>query len=187
MKHGLAYLLAMILLPAAALICRAQTDTSARPPARVDTAKADTAKKVAPGRASGYVMTKSPTTAVLLSIMPGGGQYYNQQYWKVPLFAVSAGYFLVQTIRYNSLFIAKANEADLAGRDSSIYPTLRFQRENYRDNRDVNFAYFLGVEALGMIDAYVGAHLFDFNVDDDISSHIYLDPGSRSIGLNIRF
>ncbi|MDB5033256.1 MAG: hypothetical protein JWQ98_497 [Chlorobi bacterium] len=182
MKQGPAYLLALLLLPAATLICRAQTDTSARPPAPVDTAK-----KVAAPRPSGYVMTRSPTTAVLLSIVPGGGQYYNQQYWKVPLFAVSAGYFLFQAIRYNSLFVAKANEADQAGQSSTLYPALKFQRESYRDNRDANFAYFLGVEALGMIDAYVGAHLFDFNVDDDISSHIYLDPGGRSIGLNIRF
>jgi predicted S18 family serine protease len=34
----------------------------------------------------------SPTTAVLLSIIPGGGQIYNKKWWKVPIiYAVEYG------------------------------------------------------------------------------------------------
>ena len=62
----------------------------------------------------------------------------------------------------------------------------RREREFYRDNRDVNIAYFIGVQILSMIDAYVGAHLFDFDVDNSeegLSSRLYVDPAQARVGL----
>ncbi len=159
----------------------AQIDTAA-----VDTARAHTGINAANGPEE-FTMTKSPTTAILFSIIPGGGQIYNQQYWKAPLFAGAAGFFIYRVIYYHNLFSDKADEADRAGQQNPNYSRLKLQRENYRDNRDLNAAYFLGVEILGMIDAYVGAHLFDFNVDDDVSSRIYLDPMNTAVGFSIRW
>jgi hypothetical protein len=136
-------------------------------------------------------MTKSPTTAILLSIIPGGGQFYNEQYWKVPLFAGAAGYFLWRVIYFHNLYKDKSSEADIAaktsGLSSSLYQSLKLQREGYRDDRDLHAAYFLAVEVLGMIDAYVGAHMFDFDVGDDISSRIYLTPVNPGIGVQMRW
>lgn len=165
---------------------------------QIDTTALDTVRGTTPPaplrRAAGdtvagkeYVMSKSPTTAVLLSIVPGGGQWYNEQYWKIPLFAGVAGYFIYRVIYYQNLFLDKAAEADAVSMFDSRYPILKQQRESYRDNRDLNAAYFIGVEILGMIDAYVGAHLFDFDVDDDVSSRLYFDPLNTAVGFSVRW
>jgi len=42
-------------------------------------------------------------------------------------------------------------------------------REVYRDNRDLSGLVFLVTYALAAVDAYVGAHLYDFDVDEDVS------------------
>jgi Family of unknown function (DUF5683) len=164
-----------------------------RAAAQVDTAQTlrnDSAGTPAAAAEGGYVMTKNPTTAILFSIVPGGGQLYNRQYWKVPLFAGVAGYFIWRVIYFHNLYIDRAAEAQRAadqfGPTSSDYQNLKFQREQYRDDRDLNAAYVLGVEILGMIDAYVGAHMFDFDVDD-ISSRIYLNPINPGVGFQMRW
>jgi hypothetical protein len=134
-----------------------------------------------------FVMTKSPVTAVICSIIPGGGQLYNEQYWKVPLFAGAAGYFIWRVIYYNDLFQKKAAEAAVHPPTSSMYSSLKQQRESYRDARDLNAAYVLGIELLGMIDAYVGAHMFDFTVGEGVSSRIYLTPDRPGMGFYMRW
>jgi hypothetical protein len=165
-----------LLLLSMAARCMAQApDSTSRPKPALDTARP----------AQGYVMTKSPTTATLLAIVPGLGQVYNEQYWKIPVFALPAGWFIYRVVSLNSLFLQKSREADQAGRNSPAYPRLKLEREAYRDERDLNAAYLLGVEILGMIDAYVGAHLFDFDVGDDISSKLQIAP--TGLGLSVRF
>lgn len=164
-----------------------QIDTTALDSVRGATPPAPSRRKGDTVAGGGYVMTKSPTTAVLLSIVPGGGQWYNEQYWKIPLFAGVAGYFVYRVFYYQNLFLDKAAEADAVDQFDSRYPALKQQREFYRDNRDLNAAYFIGVEILGMIDAYVGAHLFDFDVDDDVSSRLYFDPMNTAVGFSVRW
>jgi hypothetical protein len=164
----------------AATAASAQSDTT-RAPADTSTLASE-----------GFHMTKSPTVAVLLSIVPGGGQVYNEQYIKAALFVGVGGFFAFQAVRYNTLFLDKAAQVDAVGLDDStgVRSQLKAQREVYRDNRDLNIAYFVGVELLSMIDAYVGAHLFDFDVDggdDGLSSRLYLDPLRPGIGLAMRW
>lgn len=170
------------------LPCAAQVDTTAVDTSRIPVSQVPPARQMIDSATTAeFVMTKSPTTAILCSIIPGGGQLYNEQYWKIPLFAGAAGYFVYRVIQYHNLFSDKAAAADGVGRDDPTYDRLKAEREFYRDERDLNAAYFLGVEILNMIDAYVGAHMFDFDVDDDVTSRIYLDPLNNSIGLNIRW
>jgi hypothetical protein len=88
-------------------------------------------------------------------------------------------------IALNSLFLQKEREASGFPPTSAQYARLKLERESYRDDRDLNVAYFLAVEMLGMIDAYVGAHLFDFDVGDDISSKLQIAP--TGLGLSVRF
>lgn len=197
MKPVLPYpLLRLPLLLAPALLavllwtlpCAAQVDTTAVDTARIPVSQVPASSQMTDSATTGeFVMTKSPTTAILFSIVPGGGQFYNEQYWKIPLFAGTAGYFIYRVIYYHNLFSEKADQAEDVGRDSPAYNRLKSEREFYRDERDLNAAYFLGVEILNMIDAYVGAHMFDFDVDDDVSSRIYLDPLNNSVGLSIRW
>ena len=39
---------------------------------------------------TGLEMSKSPTSALWRSVIPGWGQYYNEEYWKAPLLFGSA-------------------------------------------------------------------------------------------------
>jgi hypothetical protein len=180
-------LLAALLWIIAGSAARAQSDTT-----RADTVAAGTETTTA--AAPGYRMTKSPTAAVIFSIVPGGGQLYNGQYIKSALFIGVGSFFAVQAIRNHTKFIEKAEQVDAIPDDDTTRIDLRAfrkrEREFYRDNRDLNVAYFIGVEILSMIDAYVGAHLFDFDVDnseDGLSSRLYLDPSRPGVGVLMRW
>ena len=118
-------------------------------------------------------MTKDPTTAVLLSLpLPGLGQYYNEQYWKIPIFtgtcAVSAYLFFSNNADYNTT-ADLYDQAVAVGADQSVTDRLRNQREAFRDNRDLAGFVFVTAYLLAAVDAYVGAHLYDFDVSDDLS------------------
>ena len=117
-----------------------------------------------------FRMRKSPTTAVLLSaVLPGAGQFYNESYWKVPIIGGLVGYFGYEYFRNNNLY--KDYRDDYTASQTEINPdgdiTLKTLREFYRDQRDDFVWYFLIVYVINMVDAYVDAHLFDFDVSED--------------------
>ena len=122
---------------------------------------------------STLVMTKDPTRAVVYSLLlPGLGQYYTEDYWKIPLFtgtcAVTAYLFFRNNADFNTtdeLYEKAISE----GADQNVIDRLLDQREAYRDNRDLSGVIFLTAYTLAAIDAYVGAHLFDFDVGDELS------------------
>lgn len=200
MKFSLRHILFLLLLATPALAQVDTTgnrgDTTAVPPPRGSAGSTDSlpaaGRSAPPGT---YVMTKDPLTATLLSIIPGGGQVYTEQYIKAPIFFGVAAFFAVQAVRYNALFNEQADIYDGLPPGSSQLDRTRSAREFYRDERDQNAAYFIGVTILSMIDAYVGAHLFDFDVEDEpaggggggATSKIYLDPMEQRVGIWLRF
>ena len=137
-------------------------------------------------------LTKDPTTAVLLSLpLPGLGQLYNEQYWKIPVFTGTCAVTAYLFFKNNADFNTTADLYDQAvadGADDLVLDRLRTQREAYRDNRDLSGFIFLTAYVLAAVDAYVGAHLYDFDVSDDLS--LGLGP-SRShimaLNLNMRW
>jgi len=113
-----------------------------------------------------FVMSKSPWGAVLRSaILPGWGQFYNESYWKIPVIWGGIGalaYGWVDrnklTVKYRDLYNKSLLESE---NGKSEYKQLR---EFYKDQRDL-FAVFMGLAYfLNLVDAYVDAHLFDFDV-----------------------
>lgn len=126
-------------------------------------------------------LTKSPTSAILYSLLlPGAGQYYVESYWKIPIItgtaATSAYLFFSNNASYTTASDAY-NVAVEANPNSAEASRLLRQREAYRDNRDMAGVVFLATYAIAAIDAYVGAHLFDFNVNDDLSFGVQATPG----------
>ncbi|HZV12374.1 MAG TPA: DUF5683 domain-containing protein, partial [Candidatus Kapabacteria bacterium] len=118
-----------------------------------------------------FVMKKSPLLATLLSAaLPGAGQFYNEDYIKIPFIWAAVGFFGYEVISNNNQFI-KYQDMYFNSPDSTIRGTQQYfnLKEQYRDDRDSYFSFFVLAYALNILDAYVGAHLFDFNVGD---SHI---------------
>ncbi len=131
--------------------------------------------EVSPADTAGFVMHKSPLRAVAYSLLlPGMGQIYVESYWKAPLFIAGAGGLVYSIIWNHNRFSNYAEDVDRAIADgadpeSNEVRLMKARREFYRDNRDLSGLYLIGVYALAAVDAYVGAHLFDFDVSDDLS------------------
>ena len=118
-----------------------------------------------------FKMTKSPMTAVLYSaLLPGLGQFYNKSYWKIPIIWLVSGYFVYEIVKNNNSYIDYRNA--YSNSQTPISPggdqRLRLLREFYRDQRDQFYLYSALVYLINIFDAYVDAHLFDFDVSDRI-------------------
>ncbi len=112
-----------------------------------------------------YKPAKSPMLALGLSAaLPGAGQIYTENYWKVPIIWGVSGYWIYEWIQMNSEY---RNFRDLHIKEpAGQYLRLR---DFYRDERD-KFAWFLaGLYILNLIDAYAGAHLYDFDISPDVT------------------
>lgn len=158
-------------------------------------------------------MTKSPSEALWKSIIPGWGQYYNEDYWKAPILfgaAVGLGGLIYY---YNSEFQDYSNQleaATMAGTkipinspddlSDNFYPIqkrlltdleirqLKGNKEFNRDNRDMMAFYLLGVYIVSAVDAYVGAHLYDFNVNDELTYNMNVNKmGFPEFALSYSF
>jgi hypothetical protein len=110
-----------------------------------------------------FRMKKSPT------VVPGSGQFYNESYWKVPVIWGVIGYCGYEYFRnnnlykdYRDLYLESQTPEDPDGNSN-----LKTYREFYRDQRD-NFVWgFLVAYTINIIDAYISAHLFDFDVKEE--------------------
>lgn len=133
---------------------------------RVDTMNAD---GVSTENVGEFQMTKSPMLALGLSaILPGAGQAYNRQWWKVPIIYAGIGGTLYgaflqnkRYLDYRDSVIAQESRNDL--REASRY---RRSRDFYRDDRDKFYIYAGLIYVMNLLDAYISAHLFDFDVSD---------------------
>ncbi len=130
-------------------------------------------------RTTGFKQTKSPWVAVGLSaVVPGAGQVYNENYWKVPVIAGLAGYWVYEWVKLNNKykdFRDQYNQSLITQPPNGISQYARI-RDFYHDERD-KFAWYLGaLYFVNLVDAYVGAHLYDFDVTPDLSADGKLVP-----------
>jgi hypothetical protein len=118
--------------------------------------------------------SRSPTTAVILSaILPGAGQVYTGRYWKVPIVLGFSGYFGYEVIqlndKYRSARIKYSESVSRGENNGQGNAQLQYERDFYRDERDRFGFYFLLTYLLNIVDAYVDASLFDFDVGDNLT------------------
>ena len=121
----------------------------------------------------------SATKALLWSLIPGGGQIYNGQAWKVPvIYGTFAGmgyaihYYYTRTVKFKDEYLYRVNHNDTPNlADYANYPTSNIYNLYNSYNRSFQLMVIItvGVYALNLIDAYVFGHLYDFRIDDDIS------------------
>ncbi len=146
----------------------------------------DTTTRVSPSKElliDSLSLPHSPRKATLYSaLLPGLGQAYNKKYWKIPVvygaFAVT-GYFIhynnVRYRKYNNELIARSNN-DTASLNSSLSnlddSAIKSASDDYRRFRDLDIMIAALIYVLNIVDAHVDAHLFYFNVDDNLSMRI---------------
>lgn len=119
------------------------------------------------------------------AILPGLGQAYNRKYWKIPIIYGLGGFTVYSALQNQDLYIRHRNAYRLRSDDDpatidefegqQTARELQLNRDQYRQTRDLNWILTLGVYALNLVDASVDAHLFNFNVSDDLSVRVLRD------------
>ncbi len=147
-----------------------------------DTIKNKSSQKV------NFKMKKSPWRAVAYSaVLPGAGQFYNESYWKIPVIAGLGGYFVYEWIQNNNLYLDYKEMYANSQTPQNPSGNLQLQglREFYRDQRDNFIIYSLILYVVNLLDAYVDAQLFDFDVSENIQ--LGLDKTDKVFKLGIGF
>lgn len=144
----------------------------------------------------------SPKKAALFSaILPGSGQVYNHQAWKVALFyggLGALGYLIYDNNKiykdYRQQWIYLTDlDANTNVRDelSGASPdALHNAFSSFRKYRDQSVIGFVLVYAANIIDANVYAHLYYFNVDDltfHLTPNYNLYTKSMTPSLTLRY
>lgn len=158
------------------------------------------------------------------AIIPGAGQIYNGSYWKLPIVYgafMGCGYAIQWTQNrysnyktayldlYNDIQAGTVSEdpsksyiaviptgytLERVGGASTWQNTLKNRQSTFRRYRDYSILATIVVYALSLIDAYVDAQLFDYDISPDLSLNlepqIYFDPQlqqSAELKLAIQF
>lgn len=146
------------------------------------------AREIVLGKDSVY--KPNPTKAIWYSaLFPGLGQVYNRRYWKLPI--VGAG---ITAISYaigwnNKYYVAYTNAyrdysddnpdtesyLKLLPNGSTNYSSSNFttilknRQQIYRRYRDLSIIGAVGIYLFCILDAYVDAQLYDFDISSDLS------------------
>lgn len=136
--------------------------------------------------------------ATTLALLPGAGQMYNKKYWKVPFVwgAIgAAGYYYYDLDgdfkNYKSVLQLIIDQPTLTSREDleafdpdlfAALPAPFYQStadgvatetmgymDALRTQREYAFFGIIGVYVLSILDANIDAHLYDFDVSDDLS------------------
>ncbi|HTP12450.1 MAG TPA: DUF5683 domain-containing protein [Bacteroidota bacterium] len=115
---------------------------------------------------------KSPSLAMLMSaVLPGAGQVYVHRYITIPIIWGFGYYFAKSWVEQNNHYhewsdsVSASVRADSLGKGNENFRNIR---DLYRDDRD-KFAFYIAiVYILNIVDAYVGASLYSFDVSDNL-------------------
>lgn len=132
-----------------------------------------------------------PKKATLLSLaLPGLGQAYNRQYWKIPIIYAGFAVFGYNIVTFNKKFKAfevgystaynstGTKTAFVNGREYSVQQ-LKLGYDTYRRWRDLNIILTAVFWAVNAVEANVAAHLRTFDLSDDLS--LRLQPGVQTM------
>ncbi len=166
--------------------------------------KKSSTDSIAPVAKKDSVKFHDPRIATRRSlILPGWGQAYNKEYWKIPVvygvLAIPVTMFFYNNNYYKKTkFAYEARYKELKG-DPSDVPNidpelsklgigdLQNYRNSFRRDRDYSILWFIVAWGVQVADATVFAHLKQFNVSNDLSMQIapHFDPQTRGAGFSI--
>lgn len=138
------------------------------------------------------------------ALIPGWGQAYNKQYWKIPIvyaiLAIPASTYVYNNDMYTKTkFAYEARFKELKGDISAvplIDPTLKnlslgslqSYRNIFRKDKDYSIMWFILAWGVNIVDATVSGHLKEFDISNNLSLRIepYAQPMLRQSGLSLQ-
>lgn len=118
--------------------------------------------------------------AIFSAVLPGLGQAYNRKYWKIPI--IYAGFGAIGYLIYtNNDFYQVYKEAYIYVANDETYPIdnpyvgkytlsqLQQGMDYYRRNRDLSIIIAGLWYTLNILEAYVDAHFFTYDISEDLS------------------
>lgn len=134
------------------------------------------------------------------AVLPGLGQIYNHQYIKVPLMwagvGVAAGIFLFdfdKYVTYRDAYRLRLNGHMTGDPQVDIYGVddLKYLRDGYRQYVDYSVLGFAAVYLYNILDAIVFAHLYHFDISNDLSGlkfgPVFNPSGPNPVGLGFTY
>lgn len=136
------------------------------------------------------VYKPDPTKAIWYSaLFPGLGQVYNRRYWKLPIVGASITAISYAISWNNKYYVAYTNAyrdytddnpvtesyLKLLPNGSTYYSSSNFttilknRQQIYRRYRDLSIIGAVGIYLFCILDAYVDAQLYDFDISSDLS------------------
>lgn len=120
---------------------------------------------------------RDPTTAILLSAIPGGGQVYNKQYIKAGIDILAESFLIGTAIHYH----IKMNDAYSLYQET-LNPYYFDEYNYYYKHRQNMIWWWATVKLLAVIDAYVDAKMFNFN-----EKKKKIDLEFEGLGMSLRY
>ena len=117
-----------------------------------------------------------PGTATLYSLfVPGLGQIYNREYWKLPVYLGAIGFAVHYYAdcnknfqRFRSIYL-QATDPDVEYTGPITADQALYYRNVYRRYRDYSILAIAALYLLQVIDANVFSYMHNFEVDDDLA------------------
>lgn len=140
----------------------------------------------------------SPKKAVTLAVIPGLGQIYNKDYWKLPIVYLSLAGVIYSIDYHSSRYEIFRRISDARNNPESIYENdllsipdaaITNARNTLDKRRQLSWLGLFGFYVISAGEAFVDAHLKDFNVNDDISFHPSLQTSAiatTTIGVSVK-
>ena len=160
----------------------------------IDSLKIDTTKTK---KKAGYFSKTaySPKKAALFSfILPGAGQIYNKKgvWWKLPLCytAYGATIYLIQKNqrdyrKYYNIYANYINDPKYVNPDKITKIIADKNRQIARKNLEYSWVGLFGAHLFCISDAFVTAHLNQFDIDDNLN--LKITTASESLGVKLKF
>lgn len=142
---------------------------------------------------------KSPKKAAIMSAcLPGLGQAYNKKYWKIPIIyagIIVSGYYIYDNQKkytdYKEAYLKNIDDNP----ENDVYinnytnAQLLILKDHYRRNREISLLCLSLTYIVNIVDASVDAHLFDYEINEDISLKIrpIIMANNGSHGLSLSF
>lgn len=140
------------------------------------------------------------------ALCPGLGQIYNRRYWKLPIvaggvvgitYAISWNnkYYQAYTMAYRDLidndpstnYYEELLPAGSRYSESQLNTLFKNRQQSFRRQRDLSIIIGAGFYLICLLDAYVDAELYNFDISDNLSLHWEEASQSFNLSLSLHF